>query len=95
MTPLMLMTNAVVGDVVQVAWTTAVFDPDFVIKPGESSTGLKQIFSCGFVADVGTDYITLGFDALYESGSTSPSFRTTLTIPVSNIKSAEIYGKLI
>jgi len=96
MTPNELISQVVIGSVVQVIWVSALFDPDAVIKPGTKSAGLSKIFSCGFVADIGAnkEYITIGIDAMYEAGNKDPSFRTTLTIPVVNIVSAEIYGKL-
>ena len=94
MTSTELMGKVALGDVVQVIWLSALFDPEAIIKPGARSTGLSKTFSCGFAADIGKDYITIGIDAMYEAGSKEPSFRTTLTIPVVNIQSAEIYGKI-
>jgi hypothetical protein len=90
-----LLAQASVGSVIQVLWTTALFDPEAVIKPGARSVGTSRIFSCGFVADKGVDYITIGIDSMYEGTNTVPSFRSTLTIPVVNIVSAEIYGRIL
>ena len=91
------LANATIGSVVQIVWTTALFDPEAVIKPGSHSIGISKIFSCGFVADVGVnkDYVTLGIDSMIEAGNKLPSFKTTLTIPVVNIVNAEIYGKVL
>ena len=90
-----LITQAEVGSVIQVVWTTALFDPEAVIKPGAHSIGTSKIFSCGFVADKGTDYITIGIDSMYEGSNKEPSFRSILTIPSVNIINAEIYGKIL
>lgn len=92
-----LFLKVVVGDVIQIVWTSALFDPEAVIKPGTKSLGPSRVFSCGFVADIGTsrEYITLGIDSMVEAGQTNPSYRTTLTIPASNIVRAEIYGKVL
>lgn len=89
-----LISKAALGYVVQVVWVSALFDPEGIIRPGEKSTGLSNVFSCGFIADFNKEYITIGIDALYEQGNKEPSFRTTLTIPVASIRSAEIYGKV-
>lgn len=94
MTSKELISRVGIGNVVQVVWISALFDPEAIIKPGTKATGLSKIFSCGFVADFTEEYITLGIDALYEEENKEPSFRTTLTIPVVSIQSAEIYGKL-
>jgi len=92
-----LFNQVVVGDVVQVVWTSALFDPEAVIKPGAKSSGPSKIFSCGFVADIGVakDYITLGIDSMIEAGQKEPSYRTILSIPAGNIVQAEIYGKVL
>jgi len=97
MTPQELISKVVVGDVVQIVWITALFDPEAVVKPGSHAPGFSKIFSCGFCADIGKDkdYITIGIDSMIEAGNKDPSFKTTLTIPVVNILNAEIYGKVL
>jgi len=90
-----LFAQATVGSIVQVVWSSALFDPEAVIKPGTHAPGVTKIFSCGFIADIAKEYITLGLDAMYESGNNAPSFRTTVTIPAVNVSNAQIYGKVI
>ena len=90
------LANVAVGNVVQIVWKGAMFDPDAVLKPGEASNGLSKVYTCGFVAFIGDkkDFITVGIDSMFEAGNKEPSFRSLITIPVATIESAEIYGKV-
>ena len=86
-----------VGYVVQITWNGPLFDPDLIVKPGEKTVGLSKVYTCGFVAytEPGGPFISIGIDAMYEGGNTEPSFRSVVTIPVSSIESAEIYGAIV
>lgn len=90
------LVNAKTGNAVQIVWKGAVFDPDAVLKPGESSNGLSKVYTCGFVAfvDPNKEFVTIGIDSMFEAGNKEPSFRSLITIPVGTIESAEIYGKV-
>jgi galactitol-specific phosphotransferase system IIC component len=92
MTPQEFMTGLTIGKIVQVVWKGPQFAPDAIVKSGDKVVPLSKIYSSGFVADFGTDYICIGIDTMMEAGNTVPSFRSLLTIPISNIISAEIYG---
>ncbi len=90
-----IISGAALGSVVQVCWCSALFDSNVVIKMGQKSPDLSKVFSCGFLADKGDDYITIAFDALYEPANTDPSFRTILTIYLPNIISVQVYGSML
>lgn len=88
------VSNIGVGNIVQVVWLGPLFDPDLIVKPGESTLGPSKVFTCGFVAFHNKDFVSIGIDSMFEGTNTEPSFRTVLTIPVSSIINGEIYGKL-
>lgn len=85
-----------IGNVVQVVWKGAMFDPDAVLKPGEVSNGLSKVYTCGFVAfiDEKKEFVTIGIDSMFEAGNKQPSFRSLITIPTATIESAELYGNV-
>lgn len=86
-----------IGYVVQIIWNGPLFDPDLIVKPGEKTVGLSKVYTCGFVAytEPGSSFISIGIDAMYENNNTEPSFRSVVTIPVSSIESADIYGGIV
>ena len=88
------LSNITIGNAVQIIWKGAVFDPDAVLKPGQSPGGLSKVYTCGFVAFINDEFITIGIDSMFEAGNKEPSFRSLITIPVVTIESAEIYGKV-
>lgn len=90
------LANVNVGNVVQIVWKGAMFDPDAVLKPGEASNGLSKVYTCGFIAFIGDnkEFVTVGIDSMFEAGNKEPSFRSLITIPTATIESAEIYGKI-
>lgn len=85
-----------IGNIVQVVWKGATFDPDAVLKPGDASNGLSKVYTCGFIAFIGEnkEFITVGIDSMFEAGNKEPSFRSLITIPTATIESAAIYGKV-
>lgn len=94
MIPQVFLAQAKIGDVVQVSWIGALFDPDAYIKPGDKAKKFVSVCSCGFVADKGDDYISIGIDGMYEAGNSQPSFRTILTLPIINLTNGEIFGTI-
>jgi len=88
--------KAEIGNIVQVIWKGAVFDPDSVLKPGEVPDGPSKVCTSGFVAFIGEkkEFVTIGVDSMFEAGNKEPSFRSLITIPTGTIESAEIYGKV-
>lgn len=83
-----------VGNVVQIIWNGATFEPDAVIKAGEFSKGLSKVYTCGFVAfvDVKSGFITVATESTIE-GENNQLFRSLVNIPTGTIESGEIYQK--
>lgn len=86
--------TANVGNIVQITWTSTVFEPDTVLTSKDEASPVGQVYSCGYVAQMNKEYVAIAFESLFQKGDTNPSFRSILTIPFGNIVSAEVYGKL-
>jgi hypothetical protein len=88
------LANVKIGNSVQIVWKGSTFDPDAVLKPSETPIGLSRVYTCGYIAHIGKDFITLAIDTTFEAGNTNPSFRSLINIPTGTIEDVEIYGKV-